>query len=195
MGSTPANRTSNRRENVVTFGRFVRYGMRMQRFTLSLLSLAAALAACAPVAPSPSDGIDPSEDGLTYRHPTIGYTVRLPEDWRGKVEVREETTEEDAIEITSFDYVAGGDPETFVFRIAAYPRSVWMAMMPTLNTEPFASDDRYVYALIRSLDNPYEGASQAEYGDMALDIDGVIDSFELEGALPFGTGSAMEAGA
>lgn len=124
-------------------------------------------------------------DELTYRHSTLGYEIELPESWRGLYQVNESVSEEDGIRIASFDYVAGGEPENFVFRIAAYPAQTWNVMMPTLNTEPFARTDGYVFALIRSLDNPYEGEAQAEYGRMARDIDDIIDTFTLSGSEPF----------
>lgn len=120
-----------------------------------------------------------------YRHSELGYEVTLPERWRGLYEVNESVTEEDGIRIASFDYT-GGEPESFVFRIAAYPVQTWNVMMPTLNTEPFARTDDHVFALIRALDNPYTGEAQDEYGRMAQDIDAIIGSFKLEGAEPAG---------
>lgn len=122
---------------------------------------------------------------LTYRHGGLDYEVELPESWRGNYRVNESVTEEDGINISSFDYTAG-EPGNFIFRIAAYPAQTWNVMMPALNTEPFARTDEYVFALIRPLDNPYTGEAQAEYGRMAQDVDAIIDSFELSGSEPFG---------
>lgn len=134
---------------------------------------------------TPTDSNE-SDDERTYRHPTLDYTVEVPESWNGKYEVTESTTQEDGIEIASFDYTAAGEPANFIFRIAAYPSSVWNVMMPALNIEPFARNDDYVFASILALDNPYEAPYQEEYGLMSEDIEDIIDSFELEDAVPFG---------
>lgn len=142
----------------------------------ALIALGMIMAGCTPVAPS----------DLSYTHSELGYTVDLPEHWRGRYEVNESVTDEDGIRIASFDYTAA-DPEHFVFRIAAYPSDVWNVMMPSLNTEPFARTDDHVFAVIRALDNPYEGDAQAAYGLMAQDTDTIIGSFMLAGSEPFGS--------
>lgn len=141
----------------------------------AIIALGMLLAGCVPAA----------SGDLSYTHSELDYTVDLPEHWRGVYDVSESVTE-DGIRIASFDYT-GAEPEQFVFRIAAYPSDVWNVMMPLLNTEPFARTDDHVFAVIRALDNPYEGDAQATYGLMAQDTDAIIGSFMLAGSEPFGS--------
>lgn len=127
-------------------------------------------------------------EGIPFTHPSLGFTVEMPPTWQDKIDVVSEE-EENGVRMVSFNYTGGGEPHTFLFRIAAYPIAVWEESVngtePLLNNEAFARTQTHVYTLIRALDNPYNGQSQVEYGAMAQDIDEVLNSFELAGAEPY----------
>jgi hypothetical protein len=125
---------------------------------------------------------------VTYMSPATGYSVQIPAKWEGNYEVIESEAEE-GVKISSYDYIGDNDVKNFMFRIVAYPTPVWMRISgtgdPVLNTQPFARTNDYVFAMVRSLDNPYTGNDQTEYGNMTQKVNDVMDSFRLEGSEPY----------
>jgi len=115
-------------------------------------------------------------DGETYTNSAYGYSIRLPESWKGKYFIEEKDN------TTSFVYNPSSGTKYNLFSIVVYPNSEWQQLKsePGFHgTEITAKDDLvFVYAI--SLDNPYTGEEGDEYQKMAGEVNSIIESFEIK---------------
>jgi len=117
-----------------------------------------------------------SVSGEVYTHPVYGYSITIPEDWKGKYFVEEKDR------IASFVYNSSSELKYNLFSIAVYPNNDWQQTKnePGYHGNEITSKDNLVFVSVFSLDNPYVGDEGDEYQKMAGDVNNIINTFEFK---------------
>src|SRR5690606_31350104 len=120
----------------------------------------------------------------TYINEEYGFTLEIPESWRGKYAVERE--EESEIILFQFNYTGDEELVQPLFSIAVYASFAWAELRDgALNMEYLGEANERAFILIRALDNPYtDPETLEEYGALASDVTRVAHSFALNEDLP-----------
>ena len=88
---------------------------------------------------------------LIYRNAKYGFSLKLPDDWRGHYRVAEDSQHSYGRLLTvSFDYVDNGTDYGLIFDIFVYPSSVWNSTGSGGMEEKIASKNGLTLSYIRS---------------------------------------------
>ncbi|MCS7151350.1 MAG: hypothetical protein NZ928_03065 [Endomicrobia bacterium] len=116
-----------------------------------------------------------SVSGEVYTNSVYGYSVNIPESWKGKYFVEEKD------HITSFVYNSTSDTKYNLFSIIAYSNDEWQQVKsePGFHGTEITTKDDFVFVYVMSLDNPYVGEEADDYQKMVGDVNSIIKSFRF----------------
>jgi len=114
--------------------------------------------------------------GEVYSNSVYGYSVSIPESWKGKYFAEEKEN------ITSFVYNSLSELKHNLFSIIVYSNNEWQQTKsePGFHGTEIITKNDLVFVYVISLDNPYTGEEGDEYQKMAGGINNIISTFKFQ---------------
>lgn len=131
------------------------------------------------------DNVHSKEDCLNkinqyflYSNQDYGYTLKIPKDWVGKFEIREDEKS------TSFIYGLITELKEPIFTIVVYSKNEWerLTSEPGYHGTEITEKNDTVFVYVLPLENPYELLDREradEFQGMVGDVQTIIGTFEL----------------